>query len=236
MEDRLLEKGRAVEWCGPRERRTPNRLQCRRLQSEVSRTVGWYRRIRGLSKGGGYRRGHFWGARIWSRPCNSYPNLGSETRWTPVGSFGTGDPDSELKPAGARMSHTGSTVDWNSWSSVPCMNFCMLKDYDYSPLHSRLMHAMVQPALETEWVSEAGVRRVCPSPQENQSPSIFERWIGWNPRVDGSVPTMPLHYGWGVASFKLHSTSILYTYKWCLSTFSCGGWAYGCTLTPLPSL
>jgi hypothetical protein len=28
----------------------------------------------------------------------------------------------------------------------------MLKDYDYSPLHYRLMHAMV--------------RRVCPSPQE----------------------------------------------------------------------
>jgi hypothetical protein len=27
------------------------------------------------------------------------------------------------------------------------------------------MHAMVQPALETEWASEAGVRRVCPSPQ-----------------------------------------------------------------------
>jgi hypothetical protein len=27
------------------------------------------------------------------------------------------------------------------------------------------MHAMVQPALETEWVSDAGVRRVCPSPQ-----------------------------------------------------------------------
>jgi hypothetical protein len=26
----------------------------------------------------------------------------------------------------------------------------MLKDYDYSPLHYRLMHAMVQPALETE--------------------------------------------------------------------------------------
>jgi hypothetical protein len=25
-----------------------------------------------------------------------------------------------------------------------------LKDYDYSPLHYRLMHAMVQPALETE--------------------------------------------------------------------------------------
>ena len=24
----------------------------------------------------------------------------------------------------------------------------MLKDYDYSPLHYRLMHAMVQPALE----------------------------------------------------------------------------------------
>jgi hypothetical protein len=28
--------------------------------------------------------------------------------------------------------------------------FLMLKDYDYSPLHYRLMHAMVQPALETE--------------------------------------------------------------------------------------
>jgi len=27
--------------------------------------------------------------------------------------------------------------------------FC-LKNYDYSPLHYRLMHAMVQPALETE--------------------------------------------------------------------------------------
>ena len=27
-----------------------------------------------------------------------------------------------------------------------------LKDYDYSPLHYRLMHAMVQPALETECV------------------------------------------------------------------------------------
>jgi len=26
----------------------------------------------------------------------------------------------------------------------------MLKDYDYSPLHYRLMHAMVQPALDTE--------------------------------------------------------------------------------------
>jgi len=26
----------------------------------------------------------------------------------------------------------------------------MLKNYDYSPLHYRLMHAMVQPALETE--------------------------------------------------------------------------------------
>jgi hypothetical protein len=25
-----------------------------------------------------------------------------------------------------------------------------LKYYDYSPLHYRLMHAMVQPALETE--------------------------------------------------------------------------------------
>jgi hypothetical protein len=30
------------------------------------------------------------------------------------------------------------------------INFRMLKDYDYSPLHYRLMHAMVQPALETE--------------------------------------------------------------------------------------
>ena len=29
-------------------------------------------------------------------------------------------------------------------------------NYDYSPLHYRLMHAMVQPALETEWASEAG--------------------------------------------------------------------------------
>jgi hypothetical protein len=27
------------------------------------------------------------------------------------------------------------------------------------------MHAMVQPALETECVTVAGVRRVCPSPQ-----------------------------------------------------------------------
>ena len=33
------------------------------------------------------------------------------------------------------------------------------------PLHYRLMHAMVQPTLETECVSEAGVCRVCPSPQ-----------------------------------------------------------------------
>ena len=43
----------------------------------------------------------------------------------------------------------------------------MLKDYDYSPLHYRLMHAMVQPALETECVTVAGVRRVCPSPQSS---------------------------------------------------------------------
>jgi hypothetical protein len=41
----------------------------------------------------------------------------------------------------------------------------MLKDYDYSPLHYRLMHAMVQPALGPECVTVAGVRRVCPSPQ-----------------------------------------------------------------------
>jgi hypothetical protein len=31
-----------------------------------------------------------------------------------------------------------------------CLLFVMLKDYDYSPLHYRLMHAMVQPALDTE--------------------------------------------------------------------------------------
>ncbi len=43
----------------------------------------------------------------------------------------------------------------------------MLKNYDYSPLHYRLMHAMLQPALEMEWASEAGVRRVYPSPQSS---------------------------------------------------------------------
>ena len=45
------------------------------------------------------------------------------------------------------------------------INSLMLKNYDNSPLHYHLMHAMVQPALETECVSESGVRRICPSPQ-----------------------------------------------------------------------
>jgi hypothetical protein len=49
----------------------------------------------------------------------------------------------------------------------------MLKDYDYSPLHYRLMHAMVQPALGTECVTVAGVRRVCPSPQSISAHFIY---------------------------------------------------------------
>jgi hypothetical protein len=49
----------------------------------------------------------------------------------------------------------------------------MLKDYDYSLLHYRLMHAMVQPALGTECVTVAGVRRVCPSPQSISAHFIY---------------------------------------------------------------
>ncbi len=57
-----------------------------------------------------------------------------------------------------------------------------LKNYDYSPLHYCLMHAMVQPALKTEWASEAGVRRIYPSPQwlAGQPFQIFcKKSISW---------------------------------------------------------
>jgi len=50
---------------------------------------------------------------------------------------------------------------------------------------------------------------------------------------DVSVPTMPLH-GWGCKTLQAASHISIIICK-CLSTFSCGGWAYGCTLTQLIS-
>ena len=51
---------------------------------------------------------------------------------------------------------------------------------------------------------------------------------------DVSVQTMPLCHDWSCIIFHLHPTFMIYI-RW-MSTFtSCGcGWAYGCTLTPLP--
>ena len=52
---------------------------------------------------------------------------------------------------------------------------------------------------------------------------------------DVSVQTMPLHYSysWGCRTFQTAS-HIHILHKCCLRTFICCGWAYSCTLTPLP--